>query len=128
MNVPTNFPAGLVHYWRMAQSTFNCFLYEKSDHLNLFAAGPALPSQCYLPKKVGPCRASFVRYYYNPSTDKCQIFEYGGCQANANNFETPIECKNLCGGEPSFSYEPRGEPSNSVTNYKPVEGMYTCGT
>nr|XP_054928943.1 tissue factor pathway inhibitor-like [Dermacentor andersoni] len=53
---------------------------------------------CELPKKVGPCRGHFPRYYYNVSTDTCEPFIYGGCQGNANNFETLTQCETRCGG------------------------------
>ncbi|KAL1486611.1 hypothetical protein MTO96_046880 [Rhipicephalus appendiculatus] len=53
---------------------------------------------CELPKKVGPCYAYVPRYYYNTTTDTCEKFVYGGCQGNANNFETLKECETRCGG------------------------------
>ncbi|KAH7941211.1 hypothetical protein HPB49_011097 [Dermacentor silvarum] len=53
---------------------------------------------CELPKKVGPCRGYFPRYYYNTTTDTCEPFIYGGCQGNANNFETLKKCETRCGG------------------------------
>jgi len=51
---------------------------------------------CSLPRVVGPCRASFPRFFYNSSSGKCERFTYGGCQGNANNFNTIEECHNLC--------------------------------
>lgn len=36
------------------------------------------------------------RYYYNNTAEECQLFIYGGCQGNANNFETSEECHNSC--------------------------------
>ncbi|KAH7973024.1 hypothetical protein HPB52_020573 [Rhipicephalus sanguineus] len=53
---------------------------------------------CELPKKVGPCRAHVPRYYYNTTTDTCEKFVYGGCQGNANNFETLKQCETRCAG------------------------------
>lgn len=39
------------------------------------------------------------RYYYNTRTHTCKRFIYGGCQGNANNFETIAECKSSCMGK-----------------------------
>lgn len=53
---------------------------------------------CILPKKVGPCRAAFQRWYYNAARGRCVKFIYGGCGANANNFKTKGECDTSCPG------------------------------
>ncbi|CAH1783699.1 unnamed protein product [Owenia fusiformis] len=51
---------------------------------------------CKLPKRVGPCEAKISRYFYNPETKMCEMFYYGGCDGNRNNFETKMECENRC--------------------------------
>jgi len=51
---------------------------------------------CNLPKKIGICRAAFPRFFFNAESGKCEKFTYGGCGANANNFETLDECLNAC--------------------------------
>lgn len=56
------------------------------------------PSLCSLPKKVGRCRASMPRYFFNKVTETCQLFIYGGCNANKNNFFSQRECVQTCGG------------------------------
>uniref|UniRef100_A0A914W6P2 BPTI/Kunitz inhibitor domain-containing protein n=1 Tax=Plectus sambesii TaxID=2011161 RepID=A0A914W6P2_9BILA len=53
-------------------------------------------SPCEEPKKVGPCKALFEKFYYNSEANECQTFGYGGCQANGNNFETKEECESTC--------------------------------
>ncbi|KAK3724972.1 hypothetical protein QZH41_005873 [Actinostola sp. cb2023] len=53
---------------------------------------------CSLPKDPGTCFSLTYRYYYNQQTAKCEQFDYGGCQGNANNFETLEECQNKCAG------------------------------
>ncbi|XP_029023149.1 tissue factor pathway inhibitor 2 [Betta splendens] len=58
----------------------------------------ALPPQgaCLLPVEEGPCRAHIERYYYNTMSQKCEVFYYGGCQGNANNFMGYHECQKTC--------------------------------
>ncbi|XP_072226254.1 tissue factor pathway inhibitor 2 isoform X2 [Leuresthes tenuis] len=51
---------------------------------------------CLLQVDEGPCRANIERYYYNTITQKCEIFYYGGCQGNANNFKSYLECQKTC--------------------------------
>lgn len=58
--------------------------------------GPKIPARCMEPPSVGPCKAAFPRWYYNKSKKKCQEFLYGGCDGNANNFNTKAACKDLC--------------------------------
>lgn len=52
---------------------------------------------CSLQSKTGKCRAYFEKYYYDINTGTCEIFIYGGCQANGNNFDTEEECYARCG-------------------------------
>ncbi|XP_043188957.1 carboxypeptidase inhibitor SmCI-like [Amphibalanus amphitrite] len=51
---------------------------------------------CLQPKVIGPCRASEMRFYFNAEFGVCQVFLYGGCGGNANNFETIDECIRFC--------------------------------
>uniref|UniRef100_A0A8D0PCR2 BPTI/Kunitz inhibitor domain-containing protein n=1 Tax=Sus scrofa TaxID=9823 RepID=A0A8D0PCR2_PIG len=59
----------------------------------LFQTPPAL---CQLPPVGGPCKASLRRYFYNSTSAECELFMYGGCQGNANNFETTAICQRVC--------------------------------
>ncbi|XP_075722820.1 papilin isoform X3 [Rhipicephalus microplus] len=70
-------------------------LEESQPHVNPFA--------CYMPPDHGPCRASIPRYYFDNETQTCQEFTYGGCQGNANNYETAEQCKASC--KPETEYE-----------------------
>ncbi|KAJ8253121.1 hypothetical protein GJAV_G00209350 [Gymnothorax javanicus] len=51
---------------------------------------------CALKMDEGPCKALKERFYFDVETRRCQRFEYGGCQGNANNFETREECEKMC--------------------------------
>lgn len=51
---------------------------------------------CALPPETGPCRASIPRYAYNPASGQCELFIYGGCEANENNFKSLSKCEEIC--------------------------------
>ncbi|XP_058255372.1 kunitz-type protease inhibitor 1a [Hemibagrus wyckioides] len=51
---------------------------------------------CLVPKKVGPCRGSFLRWHYNALTEKCENFTFGGCNPNRNNYLSKNECTQAC--------------------------------
>ncbi|XP_075757222.1 papilin-like [Pelodiscus sinensis] len=52
---------------------------------------------CQLPPEPGPCLAYMPRYFYNPVTESCEMFIYGGCLGNGNRFSTKEECLRTCG-------------------------------
>ncbi|CAG7728118.1 unnamed protein product [Allacma fusca] len=52
---------------------------------------------CRLPVNSGICRAMIRRYYWNFQTNSCQMFTYGGCGGNRNNFRSSQECAQECG-------------------------------
>ena len=51
---------------------------------------------CGLPQMVGPCDAAIPRFWFNASAGRCERFIYGGCGANANNFQSIEECAAAC--------------------------------
>ncbi|XP_062596568.1 papilin-like [Saccostrea cucullata] len=57
---------------------------------------PSAADPCQLPPVVGRCRARLQRWYYNAQNKECQLFTYGGCGGNANNFRNRMECFNRC--------------------------------
>uniref|UniRef100_A0A8B9N7J2 BPTI/Kunitz inhibitor domain-containing protein n=1 Tax=Accipiter nisus TaxID=211598 RepID=A0A8B9N7J2_9AVES len=80
--------------------------------LLLCITGAALPplklrhSVCAMKADEGPCKAIHLRYYFNIQSRECEIFEYGGCHGNENNFLTLEECQKKCvvTGQYPFSY------------------------
>ena len=76
-------------------------------------------SVCRLPKDVGPRKAAMSRYFYNADTGSCEQFTYGGCQGNANNFETVEACQEGCSGNRS---DTAGCPSIEPRPNSPCEG------
>ncbi|NXB79370.1 TFPI1 inhibitor, partial [Donacobius atricapilla] len=65
-------------------------------------------SFCAMKADDGPCKAIHIRYFFNIKTRKCEVFEYGGCHGNENNFLTLEECQEKCvvTGQYPFSYPP----------------------
>ena len=52
---------------------------------------------CFLPPDAGICQAAFLRYFYNSASENCEIFSWGGCGGNANNYTTFEACMAACG-------------------------------
>ena len=61
-----------------------------------FIVPEGLHELCALPMKIGTCRAAFPRYFFNIHTMECEMFIYGGCDGNDNNFGTEAECHQAC--------------------------------
>ena len=57
---------------------------------------PAAPI-CSLKPDSGPCEAAIRNFFYNSTTDRCELFTYGGCGGNNNRFDTRSECISTCG-------------------------------
>ncbi|KRZ50099.1 Papilin [Trichinella nativa] len=60
------------------------------------ALGVEIPAACSEEKDPGPCFGYIVRFYYNPRNMRCEVFVYGGCGGNSNNFETKEACNQIC--------------------------------
>uniref|UniRef100_A0A8P4K744 Tissue factor pathway inhibitor n=1 Tax=Dicentrarchus labrax TaxID=13489 RepID=A0A8P4K744_DICLA len=51
---------------------------------------------CALKNEQGPCKAIKDRFFFNVDTGRCELFEFGGCGGNANNFESLEDCEETC--------------------------------
>ena len=51
---------------------------------------------CELPPVVGDCDTAIRRFFFNSTSQRCEIFIYGGCGGNANNFVEESECVRTC--------------------------------
>lgn len=60
------------------------------------AAGGAGSDACDLPIETGPCDASIFLFAYDKAAGKCRGFTYGGCEGNANRFQTIQACHQQC--------------------------------
>ncbi|XP_013911871.1 PREDICTED: kunitz-type protease inhibitor 2 [Thamnophis sirtalis] len=85
--------------------------------LAALAAAESPPDQCRAPKRVGPCRASFHRWWYNATSQACQEFIFGGCQGNGNNFISEQHCFTTCisGGAAEATVVPGGPATEGAT-------------
>ncbi|CAB3399020.1 unnamed protein product [Caenorhabditis bovis] len=51
---------------------------------------------CIQPVIRGSCNEAHLRYFYDRVSDSCRLFEYSGCDGNANNFGSLEDCQRLC--------------------------------
>ena len=51
---------------------------------------------CFLPQRAGRCDGNFTRWAFNSDESACELFTYGGCGGNTNNFETKDDCETQC--------------------------------
>ncbi|XP_057567242.1 kunitz-type protease inhibitor 2 isoform X2 [Hippopotamus amphibius kiboko] len=73
---------------------------------------------CQVLKKVGRCRASFPRWWYNVTDGSCQQFVYGGCGGNENNYMTKEECLAKCAGVTVPRRHNSDDLSSDIFNYE----------
>jgi len=59
-------------------------------------AGGASADKCDLPMDPGPCDAAVFIFAYDRDTGECRPFTYGGCEGNANRFDTLKACHEQC--------------------------------
>ncbi|XP_060799902.1 kunitz-type protease inhibitor 2 [Neoarius graeffei] len=59
----------------------------------------AYQEACVVPADSGPCRAAFPVFYFEPNSQSCQEFIYGGCKGNKNRYNTLEECMSNCAGK-----------------------------
>ncbi|XP_061452144.1 kunitz-type protease inhibitor 2 [Rhineura floridana] len=68
---------------------------------------------CAAPQAVGPCRASFPRWYFDTETRTCKMFIYGGCGGNKNNYVFEEHCLSQCTGDGAITEEPEEPKTHS---------------
>uniref|UniRef100_A0A8D9BTP0 Papilin n=1 Tax=Cacopsylla melanoneura TaxID=428564 RepID=A0A8D9BTP0_9HEMI len=52
---------------------------------------------CFLEANPGPCSQQEAAWYFDRNSYRCQSFIYGGCEGNANRFNTEEQCERQCG-------------------------------
>lgn len=53
---------------------------------------------CLEPKVRGGCDGFHRKYFYNLERERCDVFIYSGCDANANHFHSRFSCEAVCSG------------------------------
>ncbi|XP_037548569.1 protein AMBP [Nematolebias whitei] len=65
---------------------------------------------CNAAPDSGPCFGLHEHYFYNASSMSCELFKYGGCLGNQNNFKTERECLQRCRTEAVCRLPMKAEP------------------
>lgn len=78
---------------------------------------------CQLDSEVGPCKAALPRYFFNKKTQKCEVFSFGGCQGNANNFLSEEDCRKACpNGNDDTKKDSESQPKSEKCTLLPSTG------
>ncbi|CAG0880940.1 unnamed protein product [Darwinula stevensoni] len=83
-----------------------------------------VPHTCTLPQEIGPCKARKPAWSYDEKTGKCNLFFYGGCQGNQNNFRSMDECNRVC--ESYRSNKPVTSGTSSGDTAQEILARETC--
>ncbi|XP_077521305.1 carboxypeptidase inhibitor SmCI-like isoform X2 [Amblyomma americanum] len=51
---------------------------------------------CFVEADKGPCDKTIYRYNFEPESATCNLFAYGGCEGNRNNYNSEEECMAKC--------------------------------
>lgn len=79
----------------------------------------ARADRCSLAPDVGPGKAAFQRFYFDPNVQKCRRFIWGGVAGNSNNFKTRTACEDECLNQP-------GEQETVEAGKWPLFDMNVC--
>jgi hypothetical protein len=91
----------------------------------------AIPAICLLPPETGNCYAYLERFAYNSQTGACEMFVYGGCGGNENNFETEAECLQACApgsSDPSTAASCKVGGTVYASGTGNIKDPYSCNT
>jgi len=56
-----------------------------------------LVDPCDQPVDPGNCQCYTPRYFWNATSQRCEVFVYGGCAGNLNRFPDLHSCAEQCG-------------------------------
>ncbi|XP_059099319.1 uncharacterized protein LOC131893336 [Tigriopus californicus] len=97
-------------------------IFSHSTDVSLDGPSPVTirKSKCNLPLHKGACHATLRRFFFDSDEGRCKLFIFGGCQGNANNFETMEECIEDCSG-PNFMNGEKTSGSNIIISTTTLE-------
>ncbi|XP_040460015.1 tissue factor pathway inhibitor isoform X1 [Falco naumanni] len=99
-----------------------CVVTELPQKMMLAKIKKEKPNFCFDEKDPGICRGYFSRYFYNKETKLCEVFKYGGCLGNQNNFKNLEECQTTCQGNLNLlPIVPAEEHPNTMNSSSLVE-------
>ncbi|XP_028940058.1 tissue factor pathway inhibitor [Antrostomus carolinensis] len=99
-----------------------CVVTELPQKMMLAKIKKEKPNFCFHEKDPGICRGYFSRYFYNKETKICEIFKYGGCLGNQNNFKNLEECQTTCQDNSNFlPFVPAEDHPNNGNSSSPEE-------
>ena len=78
---------------------------------------------CNLPMKPGPCTENTPAWYYDPKDGTCAAFSYGGCEGNANRYESEEQCLRQCG---SFKNQAEHPPGGTLNCFQKKHALKYC--
>lgn len=80
---------------RMVQKKLSIQFYHNEGIIKYIITICIFFAVCYKLYDSGTCRMFEPRYFYLEDTN-CEIFLYGNCGGNENNFRTIRECEETC--------------------------------
>ena len=91
-----------------------------------FAPCPGEDNACSLPFAQGPCEAAMSVFWFNASTGKCEERTYGGCQGNANRFDSEEACMSACGGHVACDADAKQCPDGTWVGRTGPDCKFVC--
>jgi hypothetical protein len=70
--------------------------FDTIEECQIKCVKPFQISKCEQNADIGPCRAIIPRYFFNKQTKNCELFMFGGCNGNQNNYEQFQDCMKTC--------------------------------
>lgn len=72
------------------------FICHMSSEFNVSVCCQDPMDFCLSPRDPGPCTSFEPRFGYDPATDTCIEYKYGGCEGTLNNFKSLQRCTEIC--------------------------------
>jgi len=95
--------AGPYNRWYYDQDKGKCQIFywggcggNENNFQTLFHCQQRCEFTCHLPGAPGSCNGTTPQWYYDSTKGECSAFTWGGCEGNANRFDTKDWCENTC--------------------------------